>query len=753
MDEYTTIHERPAAFPSLCIWLCGPFQMAWIDPATGQTVSAVDPRSGGRDRAAAISLLALLLCQPHRQAHRDWVMEQFWPEGRWGVAVHRLENIFSCLRGLLRPPGGGESLVRSVTGKKTGGSSYCLDAYPALWVDMDAFTWNVEQAARMERFGENPLPFWQRASTLFQRGPFLANATYDPYATWITEQRSRLEGYGRQCVHALARLYLASSGQAGTAEALVLLRTYWQSHKTDEDALRPLMEILGEQERYQEAEEYYQQLLVALADLEPDDEGQARMPDPRTQDIREYLRTKQIRRESKPPSSPLFQGVHLNGRDLPASLLAPVVQSLQAQDITIPERVIGGQASWMLSEYGVLVPPSPSMQGLPLAEGTDGNCTAWFSERLALIIAFITQWRNQLGCIAFQKMLDRELHVFDEIKAMFDADAYFLSRRSALLVIAALPTGLLGLLQQQKTAFIEEEFLPACAASIASCWYLLNGRDFASVERALSRYMLFLIGWARQASTYQRTAAYLAAQACLLLGFIELHRLQFQQRIVYCSEAVKYAREAEDNPLLVKALTQLGNAYYDQGVYTKMLQAYQEAQHFMKDVPRSLQSKVFMGLAHAYAQHGQATEALDTINQARQIFPGEIEDVPTFLSADDGEYSLILFEGWIRLDLGKHFPDKDYNEQAAKALAQIDDVPTSTPIPERYRHEIINRRAQAAIAAGKLDMFRDYTLQSSQILQVMHSGKRRQELVINYKTALKKWPHESRVVELADVVL
>ncbi len=224
MDEYITRTGEPErSFPLLRVWLCGPFRMAWIDPATGQTVPAVDPRSGGRDRAAAISLLALLLCQPNRQAHRDWLMEQFWPERSWEAAVHRLENIFSCLRGLLRPPGGGESLARSVTSKKTGGSSYRLDAFPTLWVDVDALTWHVEQAARMERFGENPLSFWEQAFALFQRGPFLAD---NPYATWITEQRGRLEGDGRQCVHALARLYLASSGQVGTAEALVLLRTY-----------------------------------------------------------------------------------------------------------------------------------------------------------------------------------------------------------------------------------------------------------------------------------------------------------------------------------------------------------------------------------------------------------------------------------------------------------------------------------------------------------------------------------------------
>ncbi len=64
------------------------------------------------------------------------------------------------------------------------------------------------------------------------------------------------------------------------------------------------MEILGKQERYQEAEEYYHQVLLALADRELDDEGQARTPDPRTQDICEYLRTKQLRREHPLPPSP-----------------------------------------------------------------------------------------------------------------------------------------------------------------------------------------------------------------------------------------------------------------------------------------------------------------------------------------------------------------------------------------------------------------------------------------------------------------
>jgi DNA-binding SARP family transcriptional activator len=309
MDESNHIGKPPGSFPLLRVWLCGPFQMEWVDPATRQELSITEATEGSRDRTAALSLLALLLCQPNRQAHRDWVMEQFWPEGSRSAAVHRLENIFSCLRKLLRPPSGGESLLHSSLGKKTSGPTYGLDAYPKLWVDTDATIWNVEQAARMERFGDDALPYWQYAFDLLKRGPFLADAPYDPYATWIEEPRSRLEGYARQCVHALSRLYLTRQGEAGKAEAQLLLRTYWQQHRTDEDILRPLLELLGEQERYQEAEQYYQQLVVALADLGTDEKGQLRVPDARTRDIAEYLRTKKLQRHGKRDNMPISREI------------------------------------------------------------------------------------------------------------------------------------------------------------------------------------------------------------------------------------------------------------------------------------------------------------------------------------------------------------------------------------------------------------------------------------------------------------
>jgi two-component SAPR family response regulator len=107
-------------------------------------------------------------------------------------------------------------------------------------VDAEALSWHVEQAVRMERFGDDPLPFWQRAYELARRGDYLPD---EIYSEWADAKREEIAGLRRQSVLALARLYPEREGKAGEEEALVLLRSSWTAHPRDEDALRPLMEL------------------------------------------------------------------------------------------------------------------------------------------------------------------------------------------------------------------------------------------------------------------------------------------------------------------------------------------------------------------------------------------------------------------------------------------------------------------------------------------------------------------------------
>jgi tetratricopeptide (TPR) repeat protein len=312
------------------------------------------------------------------------------------------------------------------------------------------------------------------------------------------------------------------------------------------------------------------------------------------------------------------------------------------------------------------------------------------------------------------------------------------------------------------TAVIIEEFLSQCATSVTTCWHLMQGREFALVQQALTRYLPALSSWARQRSSHQQTSAYLASQGCLLMGLLSLHSLpkpqNYQQRLFYCTQAVEYARLSTDPILLIAALLQLANSHYDMGHLEKMLQTYQEAVSALDDfsekyhIPLLLSSKLQAGLAHAYAQHGKVQHALRALGEARELFPHEQEAAPVFLTTDYGQYSRILFEGRTHLDLEKHAPGDNHPHQAGNALAQIEIVSTNEYIPERHRVEILNQQALAAIKEGKLDEFEKYYLEGARGAQALASEKRRQEAFANWQAARKQWPHERSIVELADVL-
>jgi DNA-binding SARP family transcriptional activator len=258
------------------------------DPPQARYVSLSADQLRGRGTAPALTLLKLLLSRPERFALRDWLVEQFCRDRELFSSV-RLDNIVSQLRSLLCPPAYEESrtqIVAHARGSASSGDGYQLAAYPLIWTDLDALTWNVEQAARMERFGDDPLPYWERAYALARRGIFLPD---ERYSDWAAVRRGEVAGMLRQSVQALARLYLERHGKAGEEEALLLLRSYWQEHPQEEDVLRPLMELLGQRECYQEALEYYAKLETILSE----EEGE---PDARTQDLAKYVRTKQTRR-------------------------------------------------------------------------------------------------------------------------------------------------------------------------------------------------------------------------------------------------------------------------------------------------------------------------------------------------------------------------------------------------------------------------------------------------------------------------
>src|SRR5579859_2012688 len=272
---------------SIRLSVFGPLGIEW----RGSSVPFPPERLRGKGAATALSLLKALLCQPLRFASRDWILEQFWPESSRKSAEERLHDVATGLRQILCPTSATKILHYIHAGPRSG-SGYRLEAYPGLWVDADAFEWYMEQALRLDRFDHPSLTLWEQAYQLASRGPFLPE---EIYCDWAVQRRQDLEGKYRQCVHRIAHL-LRESGYR--EEAILRLRTFWVAHPMDEDSLRPLMELLAEQERFGEAQDYYHHLVTVLAE-------DHLAPDARTEDVMHVVATQQIHRQhfvSLPPT-------------------------------------------------------------------------------------------------------------------------------------------------------------------------------------------------------------------------------------------------------------------------------------------------------------------------------------------------------------------------------------------------------------------------------------------------------------------
>ncbi|MBV9688169.1 MAG: winged helix-turn-helix domain-containing protein [Ktedonobacteraceae bacterium] len=712
-DRPTTTYIR--------IYTFGLLRIEWVDQHSGYAAAIPPEKLAIKDGMAALWLLKLLLSQPHRYALRDEIMEYFWPEASSTAAAKRLDNVVYALRKLLRPPASPQ-VLQLIQGHTNNGSGYQLAAYPHIWVDADAFAWYVEQAARMERFGDESLSLWETASHLAARGTYLAD---ERYSEWAMQRRAILEGQYRQCVHRLAALYRQ---QGNTTLAELRLRTYWQTHPTDEDALRPLLELLGEQERYQEAQTYYQHLLAVLQE-------EGRDPDGRTQDIAEYLRTKQITRQRAQVGRGALEQ-------------AGIIEKASSLPI----------ASYVSAEGGVLLPAHLVLDTSPLGmELPDGP--TWCAEQITDFQAMIASWQGQgVSCLHLQVLLHTEIERWN-ITQQPDGNTgeMFPTRRTVLAALVTLPPTLLSKVHVGPlTTLLLEEFLALSAASLTACWHLFNGEGLATVEYALPKYLPLLVALARQPSKYQSTAAYLSAQGSLLMDLVSFHRLRFREALAYARQAVELAHVSGERNLHVYALLFLAGDLQHAGKPKAMLQTNQEAVRYLnEEVVPLLHSYAFACLADAYAQNGQVQDAFSCIGKARDLFPSEFGEVPYFVSTDYGHCQLILFEGMTYLGLGEHDAGhvREHNQTATNALAQVAQLPSTIIVPERYKVQIINEQAKAAIGTGNREEFEHYLLAGVAGAKALGSEKRRQEAVANWRAARKAWPHEQKILKLADALM
>jgi hypothetical protein len=343
---------------------------------------------------------------------------------------------------------------------------------------------------------------------------------------------------------------------------------------------------------------------------------------------------------------------------------------------------------------------------------------------------------------------------FEGMKPQPENMDYTISRRQAIGTLISFPLSLLTTLNEHNGKIAPEEFLPQCAASITACWDALNNGDLALIEQALPRYLPVLVSWSHRQSRYQKMAAYLGAQGSLLMYLVLYHRCRFNDVLAYARQAVALAQISENQDLHVFALIWLGAPELSVEPKESLKWRLQATQH-SNDVVLPLQSKLSAELAYSYALNGMESEALESISEARHLFTDDFEGVPHFISSDYGIFQLILFEGLTRLTLGEKDEQRrqTHSEQAGKALAQIETLPSTLFIPQRSKLEIMNQQALAAIWEGNMDDFLRYFLAGVEGAKALGSEKRWQELVTIWRAAYAKWPHEDRILKLSVVLL
>src|SRR5579875_2944686 len=556
--------------PLIRLFACGPFTIEVLheapagDPAQARYVPLPPERLHGRGPAPALTFLKLLTSQKDRYAPKDWLIEHLHGD-EYLITPRRLENIVSFVRHLLSLPDGVKpfGMLRYVRASHESGDGYRLAPYPLIWLDVEALAFHVRQACLLERFGDDALPSWERAYQLASRGTYLSE---EPYSEWAEARREEVEGHLRQCVHALARLWLARYGAAGEEEVLRRLRTYWQQHPTDEDVLCPLLELLARRQCYQEGLEYYAHFVQSLEEQGLTRDGKPREPDQRTRDLVDYLRLKERQpivsrppqRESTPPSS--------------AGIL------VQRDGMTVT-----GQEE-MLALFSQAV-----KQGILQAAGErEGDLMDQLRRK------FLQQTLGVLGTVVLPP------------HALFHAESWEQLSRA---------------LNNHQPSRLDHGVLDELETLVGSYWRLFYrgaSSDLLSGVLALLQTIKPLLASSYPTSLEQRLYA-LTSQISLLAGKISLDHHQYLAVDGYYSTALQAAGQAADPLLHAVVFSRMASVLIEKKQPERAIPFFQEARRLCSP-DTSAVTAVWLALheAEAWAMMNQETPSLKALEAAEQ---------------------------------------------------------------------------------------------------------------------------------------
>jgi tetratricopeptide (TPR) repeat protein len=333
-----------------------------------------------------------------------------------------------------------------------------------------------------------------------------------------------------------------------------------------------------------------------------------------------------------------------------------------------------------------------------------------------------------------------------------------LSRRGLLTGFAHLSQTLTDRLDEQLPEQADAALLGQYHAVITACWQWSKGSDFFSIEQTLPFYLHKLEQIRHVSPKYAQKAAYLLAQGYTLRGTVAFHRGDLLARADFCRLGVQWARQAADPTLLVATLATCGATFRYTGQPEQAIQTYQEAMPMLNQASPLAQTSLLIKLAEAYAQLGQKQEAEQSLSRAYKVFPAHPWEDDAALFADCGEPSICLWDGLTHLALSRtaSADDRTARLHLRHTWDMLDLYGGTHPpfvVSERNHVEILVHQAATAVALDDMDLFTSTFADAVTAMKALGSQRRRQEAVAVYWQARKRWPHEIRISDLAELFL
>lgn len=400
-------------------------------------------------------------------------------------------------------------------------------------------------------------------------------------------------------------------------------------------------------------------------------------------------------------------------------------------------------------EYTNALSPISRQPSLVSATGVEHEASSVDMFSIGIIALILAQRQYGWTFDELQVRTEQEIGRLTSMTRQDGGNHEAISRREALRFLIGLPVAYVGLTQPKSMAesipAFAEEILPLYVASIPACWklYYSGPKEWQEIENVLPTSLSHLTSFTQRSSPYQRNAASLLSQAHQLAAEITLTREDFNASLRHGKLAYHYGVVAKDVNLCAASLIREGNTLYYRKRST--LQLFENMVQYVEvnDVSPLLKARAYSELAASYAELGRVQEALRYMGLSYETIPVQPDEDLTFPYTHSNHYVLYFNDMLCYTEFGKP-------KEAWKALTTAEAFLPGVITPRKM--EVLKYYVLTAMAFNDLERCLTYFKTLVDAVSTFDADLHVSQAHEVHQQLLVKWPHESAVRALADLL-